>query len=277
MSRRRIAVTLAAVAALAPVATVAAIAATLPSVAPLAHDNPRITSFMRERAAATHTAPAPLADWVALDAISTPLTCAVVKSEDRWFFRHHGFVWSQLGRAAAAGGRMGGSTLTQQLARNLYLSPARSWSRKLQEALLTRALEARLDKRRLLELYLNVVEWGDGVWGVAAATRHYFGKPPSQIGWAEAAFLAAQLAAPRRARTGDNLARALRVERRVLGQLYASGLVDAAGLARAAAEARVIVPAWPRLDERPLPAARALADGCGLGRELAEEARSAAR
>ena len=90
-------------------------------------------------------------------------------------------------------------------------------------------------------------------------------------------FFAAQLAAPRRARAGDNLARALRVERRVLGQLYASGLVDAAELARAAAEARVIVPAWPRLDERPLPPARALADGCGLARELAEEARSAAR
>ncbi len=110
----------------------------------------------------------------------------------------------------------------------MYLTPDRSVHRKLRETLITWRLEQSLDKRRILELYLNVVEWGDGVWGAQQASRFYFGKSPSQLTAFEGAVLASLLPAPRVPLHGRNRERALYVQRRVLRQLRASGVIDQA-------------------------------------------------
>ncbi|HEX8700898.1 MAG TPA: biosynthetic peptidoglycan transglycosylase [Myxococcaceae bacterium] len=165
-----------------------------------------------------------------MEQLSPLLACAVLKAEDRSFFRHHGVEWGNLWSATRGWlqgrTRHGASTLTQQLARNLYFSPERTVHRKLRELLMARELEATLHKRRILELYLNTVEWGDGVWGASSASEHYFGKAPASLDAFEASFLAGLLAAPRRALVGDNAKRARAVQSRVLGQFRASGLLE---------------------------------------------------
>lgn len=138
--------------------------------------------------------------WVGLRDISPHLMRAVVVAEDIEFFSHHGFSWSEIRSAfaeASAGGRpRGASTITQQLAKNLWLSPDRSLWRKIREAALTIDLERSLSKRRILELYLNVVPFGPGVIGAEAAARVYFGKAPLFLTEREAAMLAAGLSRP---------------------------------------------------------------------------------
>jgi monofunctional glycosyltransferase len=218
-------------ACLAAAAYVLVLWITLPSVDALARANPPSTSFMRRRAAEVGMRVETWRpDWIGLDQASRLLVCAVVKAEDRGFFRHNGFDWSQLRKAA--GGwlrgdrRMGGSTITQQLARNLYLGPERTIGRKLREALLTGRLERTLGKRRILELYLNVIEWGDGVWGMEAAARTYFGTSARELDVFEASFLASLIAAPRRPLVGAWRQRAERTQSRVLHQLLLSDLID---------------------------------------------------
>jgi monofunctional biosynthetic peptidoglycan transglycosylase len=138
--------------------------------------------------------------WVGLREISPHLMRAVVVAEDIEFFSHHGFSWSEIRAAfaeASAGGRpRGASTITQQLAKNLWLAPERSAWRKLREAALTVDLERFLSKRRILELYLNVVPFGPGATGAEAAARTYFGKPALFLTEREAAMLAAGLSRP---------------------------------------------------------------------------------
>ena len=145
----------------------------------------------------------PLRIWVPLSRISPHLQRAVIVAEDASFYRHHGFDWQGIRDAATRNWdrgelRRGGSTITQQLAKNLYLSPEKNFVRKIHEALITRALEDRLTKRRILELYLNVVEWGHGIYGAEAAARHHFGKSALDLSPAEAALLAGILPSPRR-------------------------------------------------------------------------------
>ena len=140
---------------------------------------------------------------VPLSAISQHMRRAVVVAEDSRFYEHSGIdlaalqeVWDynlEHGRAA-----FGGSTLSQQLVKNLFLSPSRNPLRKWHELWLTLTMEQKLSKHRILELYLNVAEFGPGIYGVGAASRHYFGKPPSRLSDAEAALLAAVLPNPRR-------------------------------------------------------------------------------
>jgi membrane peptidoglycan carboxypeptidase len=125
----------------------------------------------------------------------------VTASEDSGFFGHAGFDFEELRRAAIQGaqaGRVvrGGSTISQQLAKNLYLSREKTLARKLREALLTVALEASVPKQRLLEVYLNVAEWGPGVWGIGPAARHWFGKDARDLTPREAAFLATVIPNP---------------------------------------------------------------------------------
>jgi monofunctional biosynthetic peptidoglycan transglycosylase len=127
----------------------------------------------------------------------------VVAAEDASFFTHEGFDWEGIKDAALydlekGELKRGGSTITQQLAKNLYLSSERSLFRKAREALITRALEQQLSKDRILELYLNVAEWGNGVYGAEAAARHHFKKPAKDLTMEEAAWLAAILPSPRR-------------------------------------------------------------------------------
>jgi monofunctional biosynthetic peptidoglycan transglycosylase len=141
--------------------------------------------------------------WVPLSRISPYLVKAVLIAEDDKFWSHEGFDYEGIKRAIEKdleSGRLkfGGSTISQQLARNLYLSPAKSFWRKIREVLITWRMEQVLSKKRILELYLNVVEWGDGIFGAEAASRHYFEKPASELSPREAARLAVVLPSPRK-------------------------------------------------------------------------------
>jgi membrane peptidoglycan carboxypeptidase len=121
----------------------------------------------------------------------------VIIAEDSRFKTHHGIDFVELHDAWAAGRHRGASTITQQLAKNLYLSPSRSIFRKIKEAVTAVRLELALSKDRIMELYLNNAEWGPGVWGAGAASQVYFGVPPSRLSDAQAAALAATLPQPR--------------------------------------------------------------------------------
>ena len=140
--------------------------------------------------------------WVAYDRISGNLKRAMVAAEDAKFIDHEGFDWDGIALALEKNqkkGRVvaGGSTITQQLAKNLFLSPSRSYLRKAEEAVITVMLEAMLPKRRILEIYLNVIEWGSGVFGAEEASRHYFGATAAQLSAEQAARLAAMAPNPR--------------------------------------------------------------------------------
>ena len=169
-------------------------------------NNPGETSFMaREEAALQQKNPkAGLRHrWVPYERISIHLKRAVITSEDARFSEHEGVDWEAIEKAYESNlkrGRpvKGGSTITQQLAKNLFLSPERSYLRKGQELVITYMIEALWDKRRILEVYLNVVEWGEGIFGAEAAARHYYGIPASQLGPEQSARLAAYLPNPKR-------------------------------------------------------------------------------
>jgi monofunctional biosynthetic peptidoglycan transglycosylase len=174
-----------------------------PDVAALATHQPTRTAFIDEYRSAQRAAGADdhvAWVWVPWDQISVHLERAVVSGEDMEFFSHHGFSTFEMEaalRKALEGGRVrGASTITQQLAKNLWLSPSRNPWRKVKEALLTRSLEHHLTKRRILELYLNVVEFGPGIYGAEAAARHYFDKAAADLTEHESAQLAASLPRP---------------------------------------------------------------------------------
>lgn len=179
---------------------------TLPDVALLAKTNPGPTALMEYRQALAQSQRHPVPrqwTWVPLSRISRHLQHAAIAAEDASFFIHEGFDWEGIKDAAihnleAGELKRGGSTITQQLAKNLYLSTERSLLRKAREALITRSLEHHLTKERILELYLNVAEWGNGVYGAEAAARHHFGKSAQDLTAEEAAWLAAILPSPRR-------------------------------------------------------------------------------
>jgi monofunctional biosynthetic peptidoglycan transglycosylase len=186
-------------------------------------ENPVTTSMIEARAneAQSHgQEPKREQLWVNLDRISPNLQRAVLAGEDTNFTTHHGFdyqalqkAWDDALRDAAREAKKegenddwlptlpdfkrGASTISQQLAKNLYLSSQRSFFRKGEEAILTVFLERTLTKRRILELYLNVIEWGDGIYGAEAAAQHYFHKPASALSANEAAFLSAMIPNPR--------------------------------------------------------------------------------
>ena len=178
---------------------------TLPDVRPLRTVNPSTTAFMELRdaeARATGKAPRRVQRWVGYGRISPHVKRAVLVAEDDAFWQHEGVDFEQLQESIGtdwARGRFsrGGSTITQQLAKNLYLSPAKNPLRKLREWVIARRLEAELKKARIFELYLNVIEWGDGVYGVEGAARTYFGKAAAELGPSEAALLAAAIVNPR--------------------------------------------------------------------------------
>jgi monofunctional glycosyltransferase len=140
--------------------------------------------------------------WVPYDRIAVSLKRAMVAAEDAKFVDHEGFDWDGIQLALEKNqkkGRVvaGGSTITQQLAKNLFLTPARSYWRKAEEAAITVMLEAMLPKRRILEIYLNVIEWGNGMFGAEAAARHYFGVSAAQLSAEQSARLAAMAPNPR--------------------------------------------------------------------------------
>ena len=140
--------------------------------------------------------------WVPYDRISVHLKRAMIAAEDAKFVEHEGFDWDGIQKAMNKNERKGrvvagGSTITQQLAKNLFLSGEKSYLRKGEEALITLMLESVLDKRRIFEIYLNVIEWGSGVFGAEAAARRYFGESAAQLSGEQAARLAAMAPNPR--------------------------------------------------------------------------------
>jgi monofunctional biosynthetic peptidoglycan transglycosylase len=179
---------------------------TMPDVSSLRRTNPTSTALMESRQAQAREQGRQIGRhwiWVPLSRISPHLRRAVVAAEDASFFTHEGFDWEGMKEAALydlekGELKRGGSTITQQLAKNLYLSSERSLLRKAHEALITLLLEQRLSKERILELYLNVAEWGNGIYGAEAAARHHFKKPARELDLDEAAWLAAILPSPRR-------------------------------------------------------------------------------
>ena len=199
--------------------------ATFPNVAKLRDHNPDTTAIIEQRAEearAQGQQPRRYQLWVPIERISPNLERAVIAGEDTNFMTHHGFdydaiqkAWDEAQREAAEEAKKegdndqsswipqmpsfkrGASTITQQLAKNLYLSTERSILRKAREAAITYYLEKKLPKRRILELYLNVIEWGDGIYGAEAAARTYFNKSAANLTPQEAAYLAAMIPNPR--------------------------------------------------------------------------------
>ncbi len=177
-----------------------------PDVSKLRKINPRKTSFMeyREKEWKSQGKKRRIQyAWTPLSQISPYVVKAVLIAEDDKFWRHEGFDFEAMKKALEKDikkgrFRAGGSTISQQLAKNLYLTPSRNPVRKIKEAVLTWRIEHRLSKRRILELYLNVAEWGEGIFGVGVAARHYYGKPASELGPMEAARLMTVLPNPRR-------------------------------------------------------------------------------
>jgi monofunctional biosynthetic peptidoglycan transglycosylase len=190
-----------------PLAGLAVLWITLPEPEALARTNPTTTALIEQRRAEARTAgrrfEASLR-WIPLERISRRLVDAVVASEDATFFVHGGFDWPALGEAVRFNWARrryvrGASTITQQLAKNLYLGTEKNLLRKAREALLTARLERRLDKRRILALYLNVAEWGEGTFGAEAGARRHFGAGAGSVTTAQAVLLASMLPSPRRA------------------------------------------------------------------------------
>ena len=167
--------------------------------------NPEMTHFMEIRLdelRAKNPKAALRQQWVAYDRISPQLKRALIVSEDDLFTQHDGFDWDGIQKAMERNqkrGRIvaGGSTISQQLAKNLFLSPQKTPWRKIEEAAITLMIESVWSKRRIFEVYLNVIEWGNGVFGAEAAARHYFGVSAAQLSAPQAARLAGMVPSPR--------------------------------------------------------------------------------
>ena len=230
------------IALLAAAAAFAAyVVAGLPSrteVRGLAKKNPGQTSVMRQRESEAkqdgrrHRVQK---SWMPLARMSRHLVHAVLASEDQKFFGHEGVDWDAIKESVevnrAQGGFVrGGSTITQQLAKNLFFTTHKSLVRKARELLVARWLEEDLSKRRILEVYLNVIEWGPGIYGCQAAAQHYYGKACAEVGPQEAAGLAAMIPNPRRINPRANAARHARAQRRVLWLMSHAGYLGKQGL-----------------------------------------------
>jgi monofunctional glycosyltransferase len=200
---------------------------TLPDVRVLAHENPAATAFMDLRAREARAAgrePRRDQRWVPYARISEQLERAVLVAEDSAFWQHEGIDLAQIRESMEINleRRMlarGASTITQQLAKNLYLSPSRDPVRKLRELMLARRLEAVLSKRRILEIYLNVIEWGDGIYGAEAAARAYFRKPAAALDAGESALLAGAIINPRALNPASPSARLVARQRLILRRM----------------------------------------------------------
>jgi len=207
----------------------------LPDVRPLKTRNPSTTAFMALREQEYRSARGPVPrrrqNWAPLHAISPHLIDAVLMAEDTAFYQHDGVDYHEVWESLKVDWRekklsRGASTITQQLAKNLYLSPERSPLRKLRELLIARRLETELSKSRILELYLNVVEWGRHLYGAEAAAEAYFGVPAREITPAQSALLAGMLINPVRYTPLAPSPRLLRRQRIVLDRMVRFGRIS---------------------------------------------------
>jgi monofunctional glycosyltransferase len=212
---------------------ISGISASLPDVSSLERRAPFHTALMRQRIAeARKDGRAIRVDqrWIPYQSISPLLRRAVLIAEDDAFFSHGGLDWNEIGasmRRNMEARRIvrGGSTITQQLARNLYLGNQRTVTRKLREILLAGRLERTLSKRRILELYLNLIEWGDGIYGIEAAAQRHFGVSAEALDARQSALLAAVIINPRRYDPAHPAGRAERRARMILTRMWKRGLL----------------------------------------------------
>ena len=247
-TQRILLVTLAAI-----VVAALALWASLPNVRPMATQNPTTTTMIDLRRTEAKTAGHVYKlrwDWRPLPRISPLLQRAVVYAEDAQFWKHDGVDWEAMKDAAEHDWKersleRGASTITQQVAKNLYLSPSRNPVRKVRELFIARRLDRDLGKKRVLELYLNIAEWGDGVFGAEAAARRWFGCAAAELRPAQAARLAVALPNPlKRSPAVKSRTLARRAERLVRAMARA-GLIDAAALAEAEQELGLAAPPTP--------------------------------
>ncbi len=207
-----------------------------PDVSVLKKKNPGKTSFMeyrqKEKKSRGRGQPYRTVQvWMPLGRISPYLVKAVLIAEDDKFWKHEGFDYEAIQRAIEKDmqqGKLkfGGSTITQQVAKNLYLTPEKTLWRKLKEIALTWQLERRVSKRRILEIYLNVAEWGEGIFGAEAASRHYFGKSAAHLTGVEAARLAAVLPNPRKYNPAGHQRYVLNRSAHILKIMVRRGIVE---------------------------------------------------
>lgn len=234
---------------------------TLPDVRVLRTTNPATTAFMelRAREAARRRVPASREQrWIPYARISQNLKRAVLVAEDSRFWTHEGIDFEELRQSMEVNWERGefargASTITQQLAKNLYLSPSKNPIRKLRELLITRRLEAELSKQRILELYLNVIEWGDGIWGAEAASRRYFRKSAADLTPQEAALLAAAIINPRVLDPAHPTTRLRRRQQMIARRMGAVTPPPAVTEAPAAAPADAPLAPVPELPGTPVP------------------------
>ena len=202
----------------------------LPDVRVLRATNPTSTAFMELRASEAARRGDPVTRdqrWVPYARISQQLKRAVLVAEDSAFWTHEGVDFEQLRESMEVNWERGefargASTITQQLAKNLYLSPSKNPIRKLRELLIARRLEATLTKQRILELYLNVIEWGDGIWGAEAAARRYFHKSAAELSAQESALLAGAISNPHILDPGHPTARLRRRQQMIMRRMGAA-------------------------------------------------------
>jgi monofunctional biosynthetic peptidoglycan transglycosylase len=215
------------VAGAAGFAVLAYVYLTLPDVRELVSTNPSSTAFMEQRAVEAaregHTTRR-VQEWVPYSGISENLKRAVLVAEDAAFWQHDGIDLRQIRESIQTSWEegvpiRGASTITQQLAKNLYLSPSRDPLRKLRELIIARRLEAALPKDRIFEIYLNAIEWGDGIWGAEAAARTYFGISAAALDAEQSALLAGAIINPRLHSPARPTARLLARQQLILGRM----------------------------------------------------------
>ena len=200
---------------------------TLPDVRALASTNPSSTAFMEQRAveaALEGRTTRRVQEWVPYSGISENLKRAVLVAEDAAFWQHDGIDLQQIRESIQTSWEegvpiRGASTITQQLAKNLYLSPSRDPLRKLRELIIARRLEAALPKTRIFEIYLNAIEWGDGIWGAEAAARTYFGISAAALDAEQSALLAGAIINPRLHSPARPTSRLLQRQQIILGRM----------------------------------------------------------
>ena len=226
---------------------------TLPDVRPLAKANPKTTAFMDLRIEEARDDGRKFSirhQWVPYSRMSPMLKRAVIVTEDAAFFDHDGIDLDEIKASMEKNWEegqflRGGSTITQQLAKNLYLSPSRNPMRKVKELFIARRLEAALTKQRIFEIYLNMIEWGDGIFGCEAAARAYFGKPCASLDMAEAAVMAGAIINPREHSPARPTRRLLRRQQIIMKRM---GFKEAPP---APANATPPIPPPPTLNESP--------------------------
>ena len=205
----------------------------LPDVEPLKRSNPKTTAYIERRVAQARSEGKKFKKqmvWMPIGRISEHLKHAVITAEDDMFYRHKGIDWGAVQDAMqkdweAKRFKYGASTITQQVARNLYLSPSKNPLRKIKEVLIAYQLERTLGKTRILELYLNIAEWGRGIYGAEAAARAYFGKSAADLTVDEAVAMAVVLPNPRRWKPIGESRYVARNSQRVLKRMRKSGLL----------------------------------------------------